>query len=458
MSEFRRFDREHLQGWGKNSMTSHSNEHSKGAAETLNGKIPTTSSARTPGRFSADSFERLLALIGSDGGGRCPFPDMDGIGHWDDLLKLARQHFVSPFIYKRLRLLPARVPTPILESLRADYRTNAFRNLRLLGQLHELTEAFRKSGISVLALKGMHLIAEVYEDPPTRVVGDIDLLVQQSDLDTTADLLLRLGYASDSAVPAAAITTVRHHLEPFSRPNSTPVEVHWNTTLPSETHTQSPLSMWARSRRIRHQTIRARGLCFEDLLVHLCVHTSYHHQFDFGLRPSIDIAELVRTKGDEMDWGLFRRLADRAGHRRGIFLALMLARELVGARIPEETLECLSPRDSSEQALADARALLGSRTQHLKEVAKPWADLWHGDSVPARIRALARRVFISRTELARQYQIPPTSMRLYLYYLVRSIQLVMRWHKTGLRLLRREPTSVEVARRRAHISTWLSQN
>jgi hypothetical protein len=92
-------------------------------------------------------------------------------------------------------------------------------------------------------------------------------------------------------------------------------------------------------------------------LLHLAIHRS---QSPLRLRFLCDVAELLRSRGDELDWDAI--LARTAGvrARTALFASLLLARDLLGAPVPAECLERLGVRRLKRRLLdrtCGARAL-----------------------------------------------------------------------------------------------------
>jgi hypothetical protein len=110
-------------------------------------------------------------------------------------------------------------------------------------------------------------------------------------------------------------------------------------------------------------------------LLHLCLHTSYQHQFAFGLRPSCDIAETIACFGSTLDWRTLTERAERWGWQRGVYLALQLAKELAGADVPADILGRLQSTDVTEAILENARAQVFTDARFAISIPAPFAEL-----------------------------------------------------------------------------------
>ena len=85
-----------------------------------------------------------------------------------------------------------------------------------------------------------------------------------------------------------------------------------------------------------------RLLSLEDLLIHLALHSSYHHRFDrSAFQGLVDIHTVIVRHGEKIDW---QTLAHRAVEWKAagfLYSTLRLTREVLGAPIPDGTLQSL---------------------------------------------------------------------------------------------------------------------
>lgn len=120
-----------------------------------------------------------------------------GTVNWDDFTTLASNHLVLPSVYlrfKRFGLLSC-LPAGLADHLRMVYELNLKRNTAILAQINGINRLFADSGIVPIYLKGSaNLLDNLYEDPGERMIGDIDLLVSDSEFLTAARLLKQEGY------------------------------------------------------------------------------------------------------------------------------------------------------------------------------------------------------------------------------------------------------------------------
>ena len=117
--------------------------------------------------------------------------------NWDNIVIEGSKHLVLPAIYCRLKskgllhLLPEELDTYLNEIT----SLNRSRNLSILKQIHALSTLFNEHKINHIFLKGAALIASgYYDDIAERMLGDIDILISEPDLDKAFTLLRAHGY------------------------------------------------------------------------------------------------------------------------------------------------------------------------------------------------------------------------------------------------------------------------
>jgi len=162
----------------------------------------------------------------------------------------------------------------VLHPLRDAFRTELVRAALNTRHVAKVVGEMRASAIDTILLKGWS-VAMSYADPDLRPLGDIDLLVRQSD-----------GVRAQAT--AAAFAAHRPH-----------IDLH--TSLLDLTD-RTVADLFTRSRVIPLGEVDVRVLCPEDQFRHLCLHFFRHA----GSRPLwlCDIAATLEAMTQEFDWEL----------------------------------------------------------------------------------------------------------------------------------------------------------
>jgi hypothetical protein len=404
-------------------------------------------------------IQLLLGLLRSDKN-RVRKDDLHQLSpaDWQALYDLATRQQIVALLYHRLKvqnLLDA-APADIQQSLADMYRLNAVRNMKIYHEFRQIAAAFQAASIPAIVLKGAYLAKAVYQNIALRQMGDMDLLVPKPRLAEAVDILHRQGYKETTPFTIEVDTAVAQHLTRFVKPPVGAVELHWTLTRPGKHYTIDVDELWERAIPANLAGIEVLSLSPEDLLLHLCLHTSYQHQFAFGLRPSCDIARMIQHYQGELDWGAVQQRAEAWGWGRGVYLALRVARELVGAAVPGKVLRQLKPSAFEEAIVATAKDQIFAYRTATGFVSRNLAQLMGRDNLWASLRDFARSIFVPRVVLAKNYPISPKSRFIYFYYLVRFKDVLTRHGRTAWRLYRHDPEIASLADRTRDLSEWLS--
>lgn len=318
-------------------------------------------------------IELLLGCLHTEAG-RVVVADLAALSdaEWDGFLALAAEQRIRPLLYQRLkeRGLTEAVPERILQSLRAAGRQTALRTMGYQAELVALAQELAALGIPLIALKGIYLAHAVYANPALREMNDIDVLVHREDLPGALSVLRDRGYTPLQEIVVDRDVATMHHLPRLVKPAVGSLELHWSLCAPGMSYTADTESVWDRCVPVSLGGGNVFGLAKEDLLLHLCLHTSYQHEFAFGLRPSCDIAAVIAGPGAAVRWPLFVARTRKWGWQRGVWLALATASELVGAAVPPDVLDTLRPDDVSETLLqAVRRQIFTPKAEYLKQTA-----------------------------------------------------------------------------------------
>lgn len=267
---------------------------------------------------------------------------------WQAILRRAARHGLTPLLQAPLASEPVsrHIPAAVKGAVREAFLMSQLENTLLYETLGRVLLSFEQAKLPVIALKGAHLAALVYEQIGLRPMGDLDLLVRRADLGRAVGELRKLGYAGGDCSDLNEWCRRRAHLPPLRNPPGPRLELHWTLMDPTCGFRIGVGGLWDRASGARLGGQPTRVLAAEDLLLHLCVHTAGHEPdpFYLGLRPIYDLHATVVRHGPELDWAGFATRAREWRADQCAYLGLGLARSLLETPIPEAVLEALRPR------------------------------------------------------------------------------------------------------------------
>lgn len=230
------------------------------------------------------------------------------------------------------------MPAAVVERLTAIHARQWARNTVLATHWDDTTRALASAGITIITLKGMALIHEVYADPGVRPMADIDLLVPPRDATRAIATLVDTGYRHGDA--ALCDEQARRSFRQLVRDGAV-VDLHWHLGRYPRVERAIRLDHDAVWKGARPLTTSSLTLGREHLLLHLAYHLTFGSEFG-RLLWFTDIVAVLDAWADTMAWPSFVAEARRAGLAGAAHYALAAAAMLDG-RVPPDVLDELAP-------------------------------------------------------------------------------------------------------------------
>lgn len=382
---------------------------------------------------------------------------------WESLAVWARRFKVEGLFHREIRsraFAAGLIPDEVRNRLKQAYRNHAIMNTALFLDAARVLKSLADNRLPVIALKGLALARQIYGDIALRPMVDMDLLVKKEDLVRAGRILLTLGYTQNISAWENMSKTY-HHLPPFTNKHGAMIELHWDIVSPDCPITVDVDGLWERVCLITVDDVEVRAFGPEDLLLHLCVHACYHLQFGLDLTPLCDVAGLIKTAGNKIDWQIVIERATRWGGNKCVYLMLLLVQELLGAAPPDNIMSALKPDDYQprffDEALeqifdvSPASQMMGIGIGKLSRIREM-------KGIKGKMSALLKEAFPSRENMARISAASGPSRNIYLHYLFRIGRGVVFYTTVLVRLFRRDPSLINAVNR-AHrvnaVSDWM---
>lgn len=264
---------------------------------------------------------------------------------WPFFYELAQAHGLAPLVFHNLRTLnvAGSVPLPVWRQFEANYYSTLGDNLLLESELFRATEQLRNRQIDFLLLKGIVLGALLYPDPALRPSADLDIMVPTDHVSGARQALEDLGYGLQPGRQLDFQLAHSYDLPYVCQTASGQgvlIELHWNLAEP-ELFKLDIAALWQRAQTFAYNGHTLPSLSLEDILFHLTIHIRKHRYV--GLRWLVDVSEMLRTFGADLDWPYLVNLAERTGARTLLYMTLQLAHDVMGAPVPPHVLDSLRP-------------------------------------------------------------------------------------------------------------------
>jgi hypothetical protein len=254
---------------------------------------------------------------------------------WEFLLREAAENSVTPLLARHLPVCAPETPVAVVELLEKSTRANVARSLILTAELLGVLNLLHSAGILAIPYKGPVLAAQAYGDLTLREFDDLDIIVRQRDMAAAHKVMTSLGFATSSlgrfSVEDSPVVPGEYSYRDEAR--GLMVELHTERTLRHFPVTPNLDRLAARLVPVVLGGHEVRTFAAEEGLTFLSIHGSK----DLWERLSwiVDIAELLRTRPD-LDWDSVFRFAQSVEGERMLYLALILATQLLDGPAPAE--------------------------------------------------------------------------------------------------------------------------
>ena len=296
------------------------------------------------GYVSALDFISDCLTVGNAPHERLPLRSVVTSAHldWTDILTTANEQLVSPTLWAALRgrSLTSDLPADVGDYLREINRLNRVRNERLRVQTLDAANALNAIGVVPILLKGTaSLFLDTYEDPGSRIMVDLDILVPRKDAEDCWNQLCKQGY---SPIGCGRDFSRHHHLEPLQRPGDYgTIEIHHDALEENADDGSLTRRIRTHCRPVKNAGV---AMCVPDRtsqVLHNILHAAVAHGgYERGVGSLRSLHELALTASqnrEPIDWKEIRSWFERSGKTRVLDSWLYVAHRLFGCQLPTNT-------------------------------------------------------------------------------------------------------------------------
>jgi hypothetical protein len=298
-----------------------------------------------------ERYELLAGLLV----GRTPSEPVPSDAEWMELVALAQKEGVGPLFHRAVCACTGlEVPTAARRVLALTYCRAVDVRMQQEAARQDLCRRLSERRIPALLLKGAALALACYDDPATRPMADLDVLVPRGRVEEAARCLGENGFRLLSSSLSTALRSPRGDMAFTHGATGILVELHWELNALGRLQTEVQAEIWSEPRPAGGDgapLIMRPG----HALPLLCAHMIAHHQYArllwlFDLHRvllTIDAAEAAVAQDAATRW----RLAPCTA------LALLRVRTLFATPLPGE-LHAWAREAASRDSLGTRMATL----------------------------------------------------------------------------------------------------
>jgi len=255
---------------------------------------------------------------------------------WQRFKELIAYHELTPFAYIGLKKHNVNFPGHLNEFLKQSRYRCLIHSQYLWQEFIEIADVFEKARITLLPIKGLSLLEDIYSKQPFRPMVDIDILVKEEDLATADRLLQNAGYNKElSGLKEEYWRQKQCHITFRKRESkaSALVDVHWALDFKRNRKKILP-HLWERIREVQIRDKKIELLSPEDTIFSLALHSRRFGKM-LCLKYICDIGLILNRYGANFDWDYLLKEARQGKMRTTIFFALSQMKLLLDAAIPQ---------------------------------------------------------------------------------------------------------------------------
>lgn len=327
------------------------------------------------------------------------------------------------------------VPQKYLSKAREEFKHNAARNLLLATELGKVIETLEGEGVQTVAYKGPALALQAYGDLKLRSFVDLDLLVRLDDEERAGRVLRRLGYAPHlSLTRAQEFMLARTECDRvyLREGRNLVLELHWAVVPPFFSFPLKTEHVIETSARIELCGRVLKVPAPETLLLLLCINGA--KDLWASLENVCALRELIGRS--DFNWAKSFAIAKETGAERVLKLGLSLARDALGASLPEEAVDfAASDRTASKLAYKAHKRLTSSEFEEAGLLEKTLFRVRARERTGDKIKYLWRKAF---TPTYRDCRAELPASLTFAYYFLRPLRLIR-----DAFTIRRKPSTVK---------------
>ncbi len=245
----------------------------------------------------------LIALLAAVLHGKNP-PPLPPELDLEKLYKLAAWHHVANMAYYGLIRLDPLPPPAVMKPFQEARNLALVKEARQELEVGQLVMALEAHQIKHLPLKGF-IIKHLYPQPDMRLMADIDILVEESQLQAAKEVMLALGY---TAFSEGANHDVYHKMPVMN------IELHRALIAKSYPDLHAYFGAgWERA-VLKEGTNYHYQMTREDFYIYLLGHMAKHYRnAGTGIRSVMDVWVYKNQLQNQLDWSYIQTELRKAG-------------------------------------------------------------------------------------------------------------------------------------------------
>jgi len=257
---------------------------------------------------------------------------------WDKILPFAKHQNVLTIIYHVLLKngLLEKVPPEKAQALEADFIGKTAFILQYENSLSKIVDSLYQERISFVIIKGPTIANELYEPTEVRPYGDLDILIKNHNYDKVKRILAQHGFQVADSENETHRRQYWNSVDFYHSENrNIAIDLHWDTLMSSwGRNFFTDQEIWDNTRWLEFSGMRLPVLDPMILILHLCLHLSFHHQFG-KLQTLCDLDLAIQKFDTDIDWEQMLQIVSKMKIWKAVIYSMRLSKILLETELPE---------------------------------------------------------------------------------------------------------------------------
>ena len=246
-------------------------------------------------------------------------------------------HELSPFLYPLFKNSEGIIPEDLKQLLKRNYYATLARAENLWQEFLSLAKVFKAKEISMVPIKGIASLADIYRERPFRSMVDMDILVKKEELARVEEVLRELRYEKALGGLKETYWLEKNcELTFVKKISGRPfwLDVHFGLDF-KRLHTIQLPRLWERVRYVPVGGQMVALLSPEDQLFSIALHGRRYGGRPLCLKNILDLAIILEKYREPFDWGYVVREAHAGRMQSTVFFILLQVAVFFDTSVPD---------------------------------------------------------------------------------------------------------------------------
>ncbi|MCP4177594.1 MAG: nucleotidyltransferase family protein [bacterium] len=355
--------------------------------------------------------------------------------YWDNAYSFLAFFGLCPLFYYKTRQHNTHIPKHILEGLKNIYSSASAEYVKSTHDLKKILDKVKNHNIDIILIKGIYLSEKYYENPVTRTMQDIDLLIRKDDSLQTAELIQELGYKFNHKFDFETWLKYEKHLPELIHHNKRAIELHCDLKflkLPGNPEVNiNTDDIRSRSEELNIEGNKAYTMSVEDIILHLCMEI-VQDKFRQCLIKMLDLHNLISS--ENINWNKVINRAEEWNITKMLLIVISSVENIFNTNLNDFSNKIIKFKKVNHLIIdAVENHLLTTINTGAQCIENSIIEEFQNKKLTGKIKYLFYGFFSSHV-ICRTYGLDEKSKKKYFYYLPRALFVIKNYFKKSLHL------------------------